>query len=180
MKTAAVALLLAAPGGRVAAQSEARNSMGVPASTIFKSMLRFAATGEWVKVEKSLDLLRPVLGEHTVVFGNARSNAMLDHIRSRNTDTVIDGIRQLVVRDAVVLLRAVPGAPLDRGRTFSRTAALEWRIVEEDVRQTDAHRADVIAGGFQVVFDAVETRDDARIRIATGVIEKDLLELYRQ
>jgi hypothetical protein len=178
MKTAAVGLLLAILAPGAAAQSDARNAMGVPASTVFKSMLRFAAIGEWTKVEKSLDLLKPVLAEHAAVLGNSRSNAVLERIRSRNTETVQDGIRQLIARDAAVLLRSVPGTPLDRSRTLSRTAALEWRIVEEDVRATDSHRADVIGGAFQVLFEAVETRDDARIYASAGGIEKDLLGLF--
>jgi hypothetical protein len=165
-------------GPHAAAQSAGRNKIGVPASTIFKSMLRFAAAGESDKVERSLELLKPVLAEHVEAYGVSPASAVLVRVRSRETEKALDGIRELVVRDAAVLLRPVPAAPLDRARTLTRTAALEWRIVEEDLGKVAPRRTESIAQGFRDLFEAVETRDEAQMRSAVGRVDKALLGLF--
>jgi hypothetical protein len=176
---AAIAGLVFLAGAPAWAQSDARNQMGVPASTIFKSMLRFAASGDASKVEKSLDLLKPVLGEHEAAFGAASAGAVVDRIRkSKSEKSVLTAVRELVARDAAVLLRPVATAPLDRARTLSRTSVLEWRIVEDDVRQADARRADEVEAAFHALFESIETRDETQIHAASARVEKELLALF--
>ena len=61
---AAVGLILVLLGSVAGAQSEARNRMGIPASTIFKSLLRSAAVGEFTRalLDEPVDRQGPVAG----------------------------------------------------------------------------------------------------------------------
>jgi hypothetical protein len=174
----AAALVLCAVADRALAQSEARNRMGIPPSTIFKSMLRFAAIGERVKVDKSLGLLKPVIAEHETHFGEAAVAPIVKRMQDRDPRTAEQGIRSFVARDAVVLLRGIPEAPLDRARTLSRTAALEWRIVEEFVTLADPAAARSIAAHFQELFGHIEGRRTSEIQAAVDEAEKDILALF--
>src|SRR5687768_8137621 len=101
----ATGLLIALLSSTAAAQSDARNNMSVPPSTIFKSMLRFAETGEWSKLNRSLTLLKPVLAEHEDAFGAAGNQGIVDRIHSEDPKAALQAVRALVVRDSVVLMR---------------------------------------------------------------------------
>jgi hypothetical protein len=163
------------------AQSDERNRMGVPPSTIFKSMLRFVSVGESSKVDRSLTLLKPVLDEHEAAFGVAAVDSLLDRIKGKDAQKSEQAVRLLIARDAVLLLRSVSGASLDRARTLARTAALEWRIVEEDLAQVDvasAAAAKKISARFQELFTAVETKQLESIRTLSGRLERDILALF--
>jgi hypothetical protein len=175
---AAAGLILCASARPAHAQSDERNRMGIPASTIFKSMLRFAAIGERSKVDKSLGLLKPVLAEHETHFGEDAVAPLVKRMQDRDTGTAERAIRSFVARDAVVLLRAIPEAPLDKARTLSRTAALEWRIVEESVARENPTAAESIAALFQKLFATIEKRYPDALRTVVDRAEKEILALF--
>jgi hypothetical protein len=176
MASAAVVLALMLAGGELRAQSQERNQMSVPPSTIFKGMLRFALEGESEKMRRSLDMLKPVLEEHESTFGRAAASALLGKLRSPDPQTALGAVRLLIARDVVLLLRAVPSAALDRARTLSRTAALEWRILaEESAAKSRPDAARSIESAFKELFGGVEARDGGRVTALAASLEKDVL-----
>jgi hypothetical protein len=178
MASATAALALVLLGAQLGAQSQERNEMSVPPSTIFKGMLRFAAEGEPEKMRRSLDLLKPVLEEHETTFGRAAANTLIGRLRSSEPQTAVAAARLLIARDVVLLLRAVPAAPLDRARTLSRTAALEWRILaDESVTRNDPAAARTIETDFKDLFQTVEARDKGRASEIAARVEKGVLGL---
>ncbi len=160
------------------AQSDERNKIGVPPSTIFKSMLRFAAEGEGLKLDRSLALLKPILNEHETAWGADALESLLLQIRGRNADKSQQAVLALVARDAVLLMRGVPMVPLDRARTLARTAALEWRIVEPSARDADPAAAAKVEGRFRELFEVVESGDTSAARTLVGRLEKEILDLF--
>jgi hypothetical protein len=156
---------------------DARSRMSVPPPTVFQGMLRFAAEGEAAKLERSLDLLGPVLAEHERVFGQEATRALIDRLRGSDRTRLVGAVRLLVARDIVVLLRDLPGAPRPRAQTLLRTAMVEWRLLEGAALGIDLRHAQSVSRLLRDVEAAVESGQAEEIGPLVERIEKELLRL---
>lgn len=104
--------------------------MTVPAFSVFEGMLRFAAAGERDKINRSLELLGPILVEHDRALGQGSSAAVTAALRNADGAALELAVQVLVARDVAVLLKRLADESRDRARTWARTAILEWRLIE--------------------------------------------------
>jgi hypothetical protein len=156
-----------------------RSQMGVPAFSVFEGMLRFAAAGERDKIDRSLDLLAPVLAEHDRIFGTGSSAAVTAAMRTDDKGDIELAVRTLVARDVAVLLRRLAGAPRDRARTWARTAMLEWRLIEGTALARDLRAAQSISLELRDLGDAIGAGDVEEAGTLVPKAEKELLQLFR-
>jgi hypothetical protein len=168
---------LAAVSATLAAAQD-RSQMDAPAFAVFERMLRMAGAGEREKIERSLQVLAPVLAEHERAFGAGSGNLIADALRNADTASIERAVQALVARDVVVLLRRLTGATRDQARTWARTAVLEWRLIESVPR--DLRAAQAISKGLRDVSEAVEAGDLGEARSEAARVEKELLQLFRQ
>ena len=153
--------------------------MVVPAFSVFEGMLRFAEAGERDKINRSLELLGPVLAEHDRVLGPGASAALTAAFQSSDTGVLKRAVQALVARDVAVLLRRLAGATRDRARTWARTASLEWRLIEAAALARDLRAAQSISGGLRDVGDAVDAGDRDEAGALVPKAEKEILQLFR-
>lgn len=165
-------LLLATP-------ADDRSQMDVPALSVFQGMLRFAEAGESDKLQRAAALLGPVLAEHELAFGAAQQRAVLDLLAvGGDRGNLLRGVRALVARDVVVLLRKLQAAPAERARTFVRTAALEWGLLEGVALQQDLRIAQSVSAQIRDLRDAVDAGDLRDAVAAVPRVEADLASLF--
>jgi hypothetical protein len=157
---------------------EDRSRTQVPALQVFEGMLRQARAGEREKVSRSLDFLGPVLADHQRVFGPERVRDLVEAIRGSERAAQEAAVRTLVARDVIVLLRRLEGASVERSRTWSRTAAFEWRLLEPAALALDLRLAQSVAGGLRDVVEAVDSGDIHAAGRGVARIETDLVRLF--
>lgn len=173
-----LALLAVAPL-LLAAPADERSQMTVPALSIFQGMLRFAEAGDNDKLQKSVTLLGPVLADHERAFGQAHNSTLVDLLsRSADRGSLLRGVRALVASDVVVLLRKLAAAPADRARTFTRTAALEWGLLEGVAIQQDLRVAQSVSARIRDIRDAVDAGDLQDAAGEASKLEGDLSSLF--
>jgi hypothetical protein len=178
-----VVLLLVATVAR--SQSDARNRMDVPPTTIFKGMLRFAGERDPSKLKRSLELLEPVLIEHRAAFGAASVEALAQRIHSGDARTSEEAVRTMIARDVVLLLRAILAAPPARARTVLLVAAVEWQIVEDSLTRAgsaDAAAARKTSERFQEllgVMSAKQAEDGASVATLRERLEREVTAHFR-
>jgi hypothetical protein len=172
-----LAATLAAP------QSEERNRMDVPPTTIFKSLLRLAAEQDQTKMERALGFLKPVLTEHRAAFGAASVEGLTHRITAGDAQTSAQAIRTLIGHDVVLLLRAAAAAPPARARTVVLVAAVEWRIVEDGLTQAgsaDSAAARKISERLQDVVAVIDGKnaDAGTLTRLSERLERDVTALF--
>ena len=156
-----------------------RSRLPVPPARIFESMLRLAEEGDLERVRRSMEALAPVMAEHERVLGAAEHGETTTLLRSAEKDVVLRGVRRLVARDVIVLLRSMPDAPPDRARTLLLTAALEWRLLEAAVARRDMRSAQGISARFRDLSAATSEGDSGAIGALVGDVEADLRTALR-
>jgi hypothetical protein len=175
--------LLAATAARP--QSEGRNRMDVPPTTIFKGMLRFAAERDPEKIQRSLALLQPILVEHRAAFGAASVDALAQRVSGDDVKASEQAILTLIARDVVLLLRAVSAAPPARARTVLLAAALEWQIVADSLTHAgsaDSAAARKLSERFEEllgVISAKNEKDGASVATLSARLERDVAAFFR-
>ena len=185
MNPRALLLLVLLPGTVAQPQSDGRNRMDVPPTTIFKSMLRFATEREPAKIERSLGLLEPVLSEHRAEFGAASVDALAQRAGSRDAKTSQQAILALIALDVALLLRNIPAVPPARARTVLLAAAVEWQIVEDSLTQAgsaDSAAARKVSQRFQELLGVISgknEKDAASVRTLSASLERDVMALIR-
>jgi hypothetical protein len=150
-----------------------RSSMAVPPLRIFEGMLRLAEAGDLERMRLSLDLLAPVLAEHERVLGAERAEGSA-LAQASDAAEALRGVRRLVARDVVVLLRGLQDAPTDRARTRLLTASLEWRLLEPVVMRVDARAAQGISARLRDLGEAIAQSDRAAVSSVVDRLEAEL------
>lgn len=148
--------------------------MSVPAFPVLEGLLRFASAGEADKIERSLQLLSPLLAEHERLLDPPGSGAAVAALRSGESARLEAAARSLIAHDVIALLRRLDPATPDRSRTWARTAVLEWRLIEGAAIGRDLRGAQAVAAAFRDLVDALEAGDLDEARAAVLPVEKAL------
>lgn len=158
--------------------ADERSRMTVPALSVFQGMLRFADAGEGDKVQRSLAVLAPVLAEHERAIGQAQHASLLEALADTDRSSLRRAVQALVARDVLVLLRKVRAGPVERARTWVRTASLEWGLLEGVALQQDIRVAASVSARLRDVKDAVDAGDLQEAASLAAQLEKDLSALF--
>jgi voltage-gated potassium channel Kch len=156
-----------------------RSRLPAPPARIFGDMLRFAEEGDLERVRRSLDVLAPLLAEHERALGTTERAETTALVRSGDRAEALRGVRRLVARDIIVLLRSMESASPDRMRTLLLTAGVEWRLVEPAVAREDVRSAQAISARFRDLSSAIGEKDMEGAGALVRGVENDLRTALR-
>ncbi len=155
-----------------------RASASVPPYKVFEGMLGYAEDADTARVQRSLELLGPVLTEHLDALGPAERESLLVPLGSAERQTLVVGVRRLVARDVIVLLRGLATSPPERARTSVRAAGLEWALLQPSAVQVDASAARVLELGLRELTAIVDAGNLAATPPIVAEIERTLRGLF--
>jgi len=155
-----------------------RSGVAAPPYKVFEGMLGYAVDGDTARVQRSLELLGPVLTEHLDALGPAERESLLVPLGSAERRTLVAGVRRLVARDVIVLLRGLATSPPDRARTSVRAAALEWALLQPSAAQADAPAARALELRLRELTATVDAGNLAAAPAMVAAIERTLRALF--
>ena len=162
---AAGSLLLLGPP---CAAQDYRDGLMLPAPQLYERMLGYARDKDFAKVERSLQAVKPVLDALKARHGPDLEVEIRDSIDKNDADSVLRGIRRLVVldmKDQMRLARENAGASKERAATRFRGAYLDYLLVSgtvqdrnftADQRIKNAFRRGVLVGSAEGLGSAAD------------------------
>lgn len=139
-----------------------RARLAVVPHQVFERMVRLSETTDLDPVRRSAELLEPLLKEHARVLGNPLRPDVTELLRSPDPTAVRRGVRLLVAREVVVLLRgAIVARTSDETRTSIKSAGLHWGLLKP---QLEATKAQAVSAQIASIANALESgrRGEAR------------------
>jgi hypothetical protein len=150
-----------------------RARLGVASQQVFERLLRLSDAGDLDPVRRSTELLAPVLEEHVRVLGSPLTPDVTTLLRSSDRQPVQRGVRLLVAREVVVMLRgALAASAPDEARTSLKTAGLHWELLRP---QLEAARGRAVSDQLAAIAAALDAGKRQEARAALLKVEVALL-----
>jgi len=171
LTAAAVAGLFLGQPRRLPAQPY-RDGLLLPTSQLYERMLAYAEEKDYTKVERSLEVARPVMEALKGKFGTDVQAEIRDAMARKDGEQLLRSLRRLVVLDMRDLMSlGLAAETQEKASTKFRHAYLDYLLVSPVIQTRDFPADQRIKNAFR---RAVLRSTYDQLRMATEDIEREL------
>ncbi len=137
-----------------------REGLSIPPAQIFNGINGFAKSGDYEKIEKSLQLLTPLLTALSQKYGIDYASEIISAIAVKDKDKVLKGIQRLIFSDMKDLFDQadlVIKESKDRAQVKFKTAFLDYLILGSYVETKNFQSDGKIKRGFRDIQFTIES-----------------------
>ena len=151
-------ILIAIPG--VARGQPYREGLSIPPSQVFNGMIGFAKTGDYEKIEKSLQILTPLLTALSQKYGTDYASEIRSVISAKDKDKVLKVIQRLIfsdIRDLFDQADLVIKESKDKAKVKYKTAFLDYLLLGPYIETKNFQTDGKIKRGFRDIQFTIDS-----------------------